>query len=46
MFGTFLPIVFTTLETLPVVGPFLRLPPVARVVDFIAGRKPRARPPV
>jgi hypothetical protein len=46
MFGTFLPIVFDTLGTVPVVGPFLKLPPVARVVDFISGRRPRPRPPV
>jgi len=46
MFGTFLPIVFDTLGSVPVVGPCLRLPPVARVVDFISGRKPRPRPPV
>ena len=44
--GTFLPIVFDTLGTLPVVGPCLKQRHVARVVDLISGRKPRNRPPV
>jgi len=44
--GTFLPHVFEALGTLPVVGPCLRLRPVARLVDLVSGRKPRPRPPV
>ena len=45
MFGTFLPMVVQVLRGLPLLGPFLRLPVVAQVVDRLAGSKAR-RPPV
>mmetsp|Transcript_6466 Transcript_6466/g.8229 ORF Transcript_6466/g.8229 Transcript_6466/m.8229 type:complete len:150 (-) Transcript_6466:576-1025(-) len=38
LFGTFFPLVFSFLRTLPVIGPFLNLPGVSKVVDKISGK--------
>lgn len=38
LFGSFFPLVFSFLRTLPVIGPFLNLPGVSTVVDKISGK--------
>ncbi len=46
LFGRFLPVVVTALRSLPVIGPFLRLPVVDKIVDFLSGSTRERRPPV
>jgi len=38
LFGTFFPLVFSVLRTVPIIGTFLNLPVVAPVIDRISGK--------